>query len=54
MKPSCNKVHNLFAEFTRRRRAYPPVGGQAGKDMNRSEAEFTNTKLKNIFMSNKF
>ena len=24
------------------------------KEMNRSEAEFTKTKLKNIFMSNKF
>jgi len=47
MKPSCNKVHNLSAELS-------AGGGQAGKDMNRSEAEFTNTKLKNIFMSNKF
>jgi len=24
VKPSCNKVHNLSAKFTRRRRIYPP------------------------------
>ena len=49
MKPSCNKVHGLSAEFIRRRRIHPPEeglsagGGQAGKDRSRSEAEFTNT-----------